>query len=235
MEESATFVYWPTMTPIIEYMGFASLSPSSLRSEQPLIEYRLEHSECELKQYFEQVPENISFPFLDMKSWFGPFHGEHSVESNGSLSLSEQYIKSLIDHALKSNESESNEGKDEALPGDICEVFPELGMDWSFIYDSSIERMEAVSIRDSSIWTTLQFRIRYLQYKIAFLRDCARFIELMVRILLEVILFPRIEHRFVRRQRAWTLLHGSHPPKKNASEGQLAFADPRRVWHACNS
>jgi len=80
-------------------------------------------------------------------------------------------------------------------------------------------------------WKRL-FRIELLQETISALGEGLRLLNRFIRILLAAVVFPRLYRQLLFRERAWCLLHGSHPPRKRAGLYGPVFAEFGRVPHA---
>lgn len=78
-------------------------------------------------------------------------------------------------------------------------------------------------------WQRFHVRIERLQETIKLVRQRSRLLDLAISLLLEVLTFPRFPYQLIRRERAWCLLHGSHPPKQDAGICRPAFVELGRV------
>ena len=68
-----------------------------------------------------------------------------------------------------------------------------------------------------------------LREKARRLRKTTRILGFLLRCLLETLSRHRFPCQLIRTQRAWSLLHGSHPPRQDAGRSRPAFAEPGRV------
>jgi hypothetical protein len=95
--------------------------------------------------------------------------------------------------------------------------------------DSFLPTATVVTSEWRSSWQLLQFRVECLREKVRFLRQRSRLLNYGIALLLVILACPRFLCQFIRRERAWSLLHGSHPPRQNAGLAKPGFAQLGRV------
>jgi hypothetical protein len=78
----------------------------------------------------------------------------------------------------------------------------------------------------------LQIRVEHLREMVRVLRERCRQLSVAIRLLLDMLVSPVFPYQLVRRERAWCLIHGSHPPRPNAGLRGPAVAEFGRVSHA---
>jgi len=76
-------------------------------------------------------------------------------------------------------------------------------------------------------WCNGRVRAVRLGKKISALRNYLRVLSQTLRSLFTSLAHSSFLHQLVCRQRAWCLLHGSHPPRKHAEADRPAFAETR--------
>jgi hypothetical protein len=79
-------------------------------------------------------------------------------------------------------------------------------------------------------WHLFQIRLERLRETVRLLRQYARLLSLAIRSLLEIETWSRFICQLIRRQRAWYLLHGSHPPRQGAG---LCGPDLAQLGRVC--
>jgi hypothetical protein len=93
---------------------------------------------------------------------------------------------------------------------------------------SSIVAVRAKSIETwREWWRHDRMRVARLGKAISVLRQRSRLLLHALRLLLMSLACPRFLAQLICRERAWCLLHGSHPPRKYAGASRPAFAVPR--------
>jgi len=78
----------------------------------------------------------------------------------------------------------------------------------------------------------LQIRAEHLREMVGVLRERCRQLSLAISLLLDMLVSPLFPYQLVRRERAWCLIHGSHPPRPDAGVRGPAVAEFGRVSHA---
>ncbi len=78
-------------------------------------------------------------------------------------------------------------------------------------------------------WRLDRFRLARWQEIISLLRQSYLWVGRLVSMLIDRLTRPLFSYQIIRRERAWSLLHGSHPPREDAGISRPAFAEPGRV------
>jgi hypothetical protein len=79
-------------------------------------------------------------------------------------------------------------------------------------------------------WRLDIFRVSRFQETESLLRQSSRLLAQAVRLLLQKLSCPPFPFQLIRREEAWSLLHGSHPPKVMQGHEDL---HPRNLGRAC--
>jgi len=69
----------------------------------------------------------------------------------------------------------------------------------------------------------------HLREMVRRLRERCRLLSLAIRLLLDLLFRPLFLHQIVIRERAWSLFHGSHPPRQRPGVGRPVAAELGRV------
>lgn len=94
---------------------------------------------------------------------------------------------------------------------------------------SLLHLLSVVSDECQQRWWRLRMFVENLREKARLLRQCLRFLKLIVRLRLKRAAHPLWAYRLLFAERDWYLLHGSHPPRLDAGVCGPALADLGRV------
>ena len=123
------------------------------------------------------------------------------------------------------------------MPGTVEATGPEMGIFSSiqFSGETSVQTPYFLPVASEAVeewqrwWQLFRIRNERLRETVRLLRQRSRLLNLAISLLLEMLTCPSFLYQLVRRERAWCLLHGSHPPRQNAGICRPAFAEPGRV------
>jgi len=98
------------------------------------------------------------------------------------------------------------------------------------IQSTCFRAVRSESLDDWQQWWRLD-RIRFarLQEIISLLKQSYLWVGHLVSLLVDRLARPLFPYQLTLRERAWSLLHGSHPPRQDAEICRPAFAEPGRV------
>lgn len=100
----------------------------------------------------------------------------------------------------------------------------------SSVQSTSFNAMRSENLDEWQQWWRLDsIRFIRLQKIISLLRQHYRWVGYLVALLVDRLARPLFPYQLILRERAWTLLHGSHPPRQDAGISRPAFAEPGRV------
>lgn len=120
-----------------------------------------------------------------------------------------------------------SEGIESEAPCPLNQIF-NTALDFSILDQSAFASGTIVDLETLSVRT----RVEELREKIKTLRERLKLLSRIIKLLLTVNIFPRLCRKLIFREKAWCLLHGSHPPRESARVCEPAFAEPGRVPHA---
>ncbi len=118
---------------------------------------------------------------------------------------------------------------DEARPQTGAYYWLQYGGETS-VQSPCFEAVRSESLEEWQRWWRLD-RIRFarLHEIISLLKQSYLWVRHLISLLVDRLTRPLFPYQLVLRERAWSLLHGSHPPRQDAGIFQPAFAEPGRV------
>jgi len=150
-------------------------------------------------------------------------------------SLSSLYVyRSLLEDQLGLAEGEL-EGRSSWTPEFLTAAAEDSTL-WLWFGDGSqfassafLHAPVASGCRTRSPWQSLWIRSEGLRERIRLLRQRLRLLSFVIGLLLKKLACSRFLCQLVGRERGWSLLHGAHPPRRDAGLSRPKLAEPGRV------